>query len=514
MKLSFSEDKFILRGPFTGTIPQSWAKASDGSVTTKSIRAAVGFRKYADAKAERIFSRFMLIDYFLPDDDFAAHVPEGLKLYAFQARKGIPFILSRSRSYLAHEPGLGKSAQAICAVNYSPGPCLIICPSFLKINWAREITKWSTRDFPDIQILEHWSEDVGKHQGFTIVSDALLAKAWVVEKLFRVKFKYIFIDEAHRFKTPEASRTVALFGGANGKIKSPGLIYEARHVCLLSGTPLLNRPIELWPMLYAMVPELIDFKSYLNFGFRYGGGFQDERGRWHFTGSANEAELNTRIVGRFMQRIEKADVLTDLPPKIREAIFLDTDPRAEKVKALDQSLKKQLTGSFEIPRELGDFALVRHANGMAKIKYAAEFVSDILDASETEQVLVYAHHRDVVEGLRLALAKYVPLVINGSVAMPERTKMQDLFQAGARRLLIGNIDSMSLGLTLTKGTRAVFVEYAWTPAQNEQAEDRLHRIGQKGSVFAQYLVLPNSIDEMILNAVLTKQEVIRKVLSP
>ncbi len=489
-----------------------WKKIDSMTYATRNIQAAFRFKDYADTKCNIVFDRLMLTK---TDPPLHIAVPSGLSLYPFQSKKGVPHILSHNKSYIAHAPGLGKSAQAICAVNSSPGRTLIICPSFLKINWAREITKWSYRDFPSIAIVPEtlaqdeteWGAD------YLIVSDSMIIKEWVRRGILTQDFKFVFVDEGHRFKAHDSSRSVALFGGQTEKIKSPGLIYRSEHVCILSGTPLLNRPIELWPVLYAMAPELIDFQSYQNFGFKYGGAIQDGRGHWKFVGSCNEEELKTRIMGRFMQRIRKEDVLKDLPDKVREAVFLDQDTRAEDVKALDQKLQAKLKKSdFQRPQALGEYAILRHQNGLAKVVWAARFVEQILNSEVDEQVIVYAHHKDVVELLRRALIPHLPMVINGETAMDVRTKIQDLFQQGRRRLIIGNIDAMSLGITLTKATRVVFVEYSWTPSSNEQAEDRAHRIGQKDSVFCQYLVLPNSLDEVILNSVLSKEEKIARVI--
>jgi SWI/SNF-related matrix-associated actin-dependent regulator 1 of chromatin subfamily A len=435
-----------------------------------------------------------------------------MPLLEFQEKKGVPFILSRNRSYLAHQPGLGKSAQFITAVNSKPGKALITCPAFLKVNWAREITKWSMTDFPSIAIIPpspkretmNWSAD------YIVCPDSMIKVPWVVEGLSKIKFKYIGLDEAQRYKTPEASRTTALFGGRNGKLSSPGLIYEAEHVVALSGTPMLNRPIELWPIVYAMAPELIDFMPMQDFGFRYCGPWRDDMGHIHFTGSSNEAELKQRLTP-FIQRIRKEQVLKDLPEKVREVIFIDKEIRSRELHNLDNHLLKKLSKSnVEVPKSLGEYAELRHAIGIAKAAWVADFAASYLE--DDESIILYAHHRDVVATLAEYLFKFNPMVINGSTDQSDRTMYQDLFQSKKRRLIIGNISAMNLGLTLTAATRVVFAEYDWTPAMNEQAEDRAHRIGQHDSVFVQYIVLPNSLDERVLTRVLEKQERIGKVI--
>lgn len=513
MRLTFANNQFVLQpGTLDLQLNAAWKFASNCEHSlhfkTNKIKEAVRFRKYADNKAEMIFKKLMLKAMPLPSGGLFSPIP----LLEFQEEQGVPFILSRNRSYLAHQPGLGKSAQFITAVNSKPGKALITCPAFLKVNWAREITKWAMQDFPSIAVVPgtpkkasmNWNAD------YIICPDSMLKAEWVIKALSDLKFRYIAIDEAQRVKTAEASRTTALFGGRNGKIISPGLIYDAEHVVALSGTPMLNRPLELWPILYAMAPELIDFMPMQDFGFRYCGPWRDELGHYHFTGSSNEAELAKRIKP-FMQRIRKEDVLKDLPEKVREVIFIDKEVRSRELHNLDNKLLKQLSKSnVEVPKSLGEFALLRHEIGLAKVKWTSEFVASYLE--DGESIILFAHHRDVVATLAEMLFKFSPMVINGSTDQEDRTRYQDLFQLGKRRLIIGNISAMNLGLTLTKATRVIFGEYDWTPANNEQAEDRAHRIGQHDSVFVQYIVLPNSLDERVLQRVLEKQESIGKVI--
>jgi len=508
LRLTFSQDHFVLHNTRNLFLGAEWHPHAQGIFKTNKIKEAVRFRNYADSKAEMIFKKLMLKSLPFPSGGLLSPMP----LLSFQKKQGVPFILSRNRSYLAHQPGLGKSAQFITAVNSKPGKALITCPAFLRVNWAREITKWAYRDFPSIAIIPTSSKRMTMNwdADFIICPDSMFSAHWVREGLKRVRFRHVAIDEAHRFKNAEASRTTCLFGGRTKKVQSPGLIYTAEHVVALSGTPMLNRPIELWPLLYAMAPETIDFMPLTQFGYRFCKPWRDEMGYVHFTGSSNEAELNERVKP-FLQRIRKEDVLSDLPEKIREVIFMDRDPRDKELIALDQEILKQVSkSSAEIPQSLGEIAKLRHEIGLAKAPWVAKFVHSYLE--DGESIILFAHHRDVVEELARHLAGFQPMVINGGIEQGLRTKYQDLFQSKKKKLIIGNIEAMNLGLTLTAATRVVFAEYAWTPALNEQAEDRAHRIGQHDSVFVQYIVLPNSLDERVLQRVLEKQETIGKVI--
>ncbi len=504
MVLTFEKNKFIL------------TKANGAQVVTTNIKEAARFRLHADCKAEKIFNKLML--KALPFPAGGLLVPKGLELLPFQNDLGVPFILTHNRSYLAHQPGLGKTAQAVVAASSGKpnAKTLVIMPSFLKTTWAREITKWSHRDFPTIRIVPESIQQPTMNWGaeFILVSDAMLTKSWVLTALSKIKFDFLFIDEAHRFKNPLAARTVALFGGRTERGTAlPGLIYNIERVSALSGTPMLNKAIELWPILYAMAPETIDFMSYQNFGFKYGDAFQDERGRWHFTGSANEDDLKKKIMGTLMQRITKADVLKDLPDKVREVVVVTKDTRSKDIVAMDRDACKYFgKGTFEVPESLGTYAIIRHETGLSKVAWVSKMVAEILFDDENESIILFAHHRDVVQKLAQELIWYKPRIVQGGISPIVRTEIEDEFQSGKCRLIVGNIDAMNLGLTLTKATRVVFAEYAWTPALNEQAEDRAHRIGQKDSVFVQYVVLAGSMDEKILEVLLKKQTSIEKVI--
>lgn len=385
-------------------------------------------------------------------------------------------------------------------------------PSFLKATWAREITKWSWRDFPFIQVMPESERqfDIDWAGDYILCSHSMLQKDWVREGLLKRKIRHIGIDEAHGFKNHESNRSIALFGGQNENVSSPGLIYRSEHVVALSGTPMLNRPIELWSVLFAMAPEVIDYMSYYDFGFRYCGPWQDERGHWHFTGASHEQELHQRIQP-FMQRIRKADVLEDLPPKVREVVLIETDDRAADVIELDQYLSKKINFDKE-KIELGEYATLKHLTGLSKVKWVSNFVRATMLENIDEKIILFAYHRDVVQELKRNLAIFNPMVIQGGVGQAERTAIEDEFQTGHTRLIIGNINAMNLGLTLTAATRVLFAEYSEVPAQNEQAEDRAHRITQLDSVFVQYLVLQNSIDERRLESLLKKQITINKVI--
>lgn len=511
--LSFAKGKFTLKTANAPTEVDWYFNKATKLYETRKLKAANTFKNFADESAKRIFDQFALKKYTTPPGAFHGLDDPNYKipLMPFQRQRGVPFILKQNHTYLAHEPGLGKTIQAISAVSAKPGKTWVICPAFLRVNWAREITKWFIYDFPTIGIIQTESTPHEYGQDFLIISDAILEKPQVLKNILaQSPPKFIFIDEGHRFKTPEASRTTALYGGRNGRIKSPGIVYKAEHVSVLSGTPLLKTPIELWTTLYSLAPETIDFMSYHEFGHHFSKSFLVDGRIWVFKGSKNEDELKRRLEP-FMQRITKEEVLPELPPKIREMVFVTKYRGQDTLKWDDTVTKEFLKSKHPKPESLGEFARLRRMVGVEKIVPTIQFIKEILDEDPSERIILYAYHRDNVADLAKGLEKFNPRVIMGGVQHLDRVATEDAFQNGDCRLIIGNLRAMGLGLTLTRATRVVFMEYSETPAENEQAEDRAHRIGQKGSVYIQYLVLPNSLDEIYLGMIMEKQFTLEKL---
>ena len=522
MHLTFTDRKFTLKDLSGKTAPKSssdWVyNPSIRAHQTTNIKAAHAFKRYASVTVKNIFDKLMITS--VPVPSVAPLVPSHLKLKDFQAERGVPFMLGQNKTYLAHQPGLGKSAQVVAAVNTSPGPALIMPPSFLKINWAREITKWSTSHYPDIAIVQDtgkqykvdWSAD------YVICPQSMLAKPWVIDAILKNDFKYKVVDEVQNFKTDGAGRSTALWGGQSvdkagaAKVKSPGLMFDCDHEIYLSGTPLLSKPIDIYPILYGAAPEVIDFMALQDFGFKFCGAWQDPRGAWHFTGSSNEAELHERLTADFMQIIKKVDVLKDLPEKIRSVLVMDKDPRDAESRAIDKELLKSFDPNGSRPTTLAMYAKLHHINGLAKVDWAADLVNYYLAGDAAEQIILYGYHRDVCEKLFTKLKRFAPELVLGGLTDRERNRIIDRFQGGKCRLIVGN-EAMNLGFTLTKATRTIHAEYSTQPEVNKQAEDRLNRIGAEAAhSYHQYIVLPGSLDEKRLKSSFKRQTAIDKII--
>jgi SWI/SNF-related matrix-associated actin-dependent regulator 1 of chromatin subfamily A len=234
---------------------------------------------------------------------------------------------------------------------------------------------------------------------------------------------------------------------------------------------------------------------------------------WGFdaSGYSNLEELNFRLRSTIMVRREKKEVLTQLPDKSYQIIPLDADKKAKEICAslnklnLDQLKEKPELGS------VGEIAKLRHELAMAKIDDCVSHLKDVLE--DKQKLVVFAHHRAVIERLAEELKEFAPVVFDGSTSMTDKNKAVESFQNdSACRVFIGQIQSAGVGITLTAADTVVFVESSWVPGEVEQAVDRCHRIGQKNNVLAQFLTVSGSIDEIMLQSIVKKKSVINRVM--
>lgn len=438
-------------------------------------------------------------------DGPACDAPSGLDPFPFQ-RGGVAYAreaLGRHEScIIGDDMGLGKTIQGLCLTNGMGVPDVtILCPASLRINWAREAAKWLRRAVPTI---------IGYEQ---LVQ---LGKTFEPPK----PCSLLIVDEAQYLKTPSAKRTLEALA-----IKS-----ELR--CFLSGTPLVNRPVELWPVLNAIDPGA--WGTLHEFGERYCGARQEwvyfkARGvpckklEWKYDGAANLKELQYRLRSTIMVRRLKKDVLKDLPPKVRQIIVLpkeykdasgDLLPQLRKVwKARSQSLNEDSVGSLAGAKldVFDKIAKVRHEQALAKVPSVSAHIQDVL--ASVEKVIVFAHHRDVIAALAGSLAAYQPVVVQGGMSDISKQACVDDFQTKSHvRVFIGQIEAAGVGITLTAAHTVIFAELGWTPGGMSQCEDRAHRIGQKGSVLIQHIVLDGSIDALISKILIRKQKILDATL--
>lgn len=464
--------------------------------------------RFADETAKKELQSVLLSKQDWPG---AIPYPSHLTPKPFQLSQAVPFALARNRSYLALDPGLGKTICAALIRNALKLPTVYVCPPFLMGNVEEELVKWC---MPGTKLARYGGG--GKTTGTTrrrfpldtdilILPDSLIRHEDVGEqvKQFRDgRESLLVVDEAHRFKNDTAERTKALF---------ETLVPEFNRVVFLSGTPMPNRPMELYPLLSHCAPETIGFMSRFEYGRRYCAGFQGQWG-WDFSGASNVQELAGKVMGTFMLRLRKKDVLPELPPKSEELVFIDDDMPPQ-LAEMNSRLLAEYSPEDLMKGVIGEehVSTYRRLLGLAKVPASVKYLQFLLEQGD-ESLLVFAIHRDVIAGLAHGLRGFDPLVITGSVDKDERFRIAKEFQENPkRRVLILNIAAGGVGFNLTKATRVVFPEFAWTPGDNDQAVDRAHRIGQDNPVLAQYLVYRNSIDRNVMEVVFGKRGVTQHV---
>lgn len=438
--------------------------------------------------------------------------PPDLAYMPFQ-RGGIAFGRGRAGVLVGDDMGLGKTVQAIGMMNDEPVErVLILCPASLKLNWEREVDKWLNYWLP-VTVIEGKGRRIPQGKAVVILNYDILKH---YEELREGEWDVLVCDEAQYLKNPEAKRTRYVLGD----VRHTGI--EAKRRVFLSGTPLESRPVELWPVIHSLWPEV--FPSYTKFILRYCAARKTPYG-WDTRGASNLAELQGLLRTSGMVRRKKRDVLKDLPGKmVREVSF---PPPNAKTKKLLEKQKAQWTAiqhEMKRLREAGAapddvLAATQAARGKlqelaretsaAKMPMALEFLSD---SCEQGKVVVFAKHHVVLDEISKKFGDQA-VRVDGKVSGERRQEAVDRFQTDPEcRLFIGQIEAAGVGLTLTAASHVVFIEYDWRPGKIMQAEDRCDRIGQKSLVIVSRLVLEGSLDQIQLASLGRKEKTLAATL--
>lgn len=473
--------------------------------------------------------------------DASVPVPEGRALLPYQ-RAGIAYALARTNVLVGDEMGLGKTVQALGVVNAdaSAHRVLVVCPASLKLNWKREAERWLVRP-AEVRVLDSKAKaaDFVAPRGrdlVVVVNYDILGK--LREPLRAEPWDVLVCDEAHALKNPRALRTREVLGARGPAARAVAPIPARRRV-FLTGTPIVNRPIELWPLVEALDPEGLG-KNFMAYARRYCGAYQKSIGRklvWDFGGASNLDELQAKARTAFMVRRLKADVLTDLPPKRRQVVVLPADTVPESLRRSESqawAFHEDYLARVEADRDLAaargddagyaaaaarlraaekvafdEMAAVRRDLAVAKVPAILEHLEH---AVEGGKVVFMCHHHEVAE----AVAKHFgaeAVMVHGGIPVEDRQAAVDAFQTRSDvRVFVGTIRAAGVGLTLTAAAHVVFGELDWVPGNVSQAEDRCHRIGQRNSVLVQHLVVDGSLDARFVETLLAKQAVLDAAL--
>lgn len=443
----------------------------------------------------------------------------GLPLLPYQ-RAGVAYASKARRTFIADEMGLGKTIQAIATLEYvwDSYPAVVVCPATLVLNWQAEYKRWlphrtvkvvtDRKEFPsdyDVVVIgysniKHWEKQLLNHQS------------------------YVF-DESHYCKTPQAQRTKSAVKIARSAPKS-GIV-----LCL-TGTPVTNRPAEYASQLN-ILGNLDKFGGEWGFYRRYCGAFKDKWGQWHLDGHSNLDELNDRLRSTCYIRRTKEQVLTELPPVLHNPVLVDgTAAGLKEYKKAETDIVEYLVQrAKEIAQELGlnpnsaaviakikaesnqhlvRLSVLRRLSAKAKMPAIKEWVESRV--SEGRKVVIAAHHRDVVDELALAFGN---LRIQGGMDIADVEEQKRKFMTMSCEeapVIVLSIQAAKTGHNLQVAQDVLFVELPWTPADVDQTYSRCHRLGQKSSVTATYLLCDGTIDEEIYSLIERKRGVVNQAV--
>lgn len=441
--------------------------------------------------------------------------------YEYQ-REGICFGLEHKRIIIGDEPGLGKTLQSIGIVDTANAyPCLVICPSSLKINWQREFEKFTDKSalVLDNNVRTTWGYllSMGVHQ-VAIVNYESLRKFFVWDirggKQFRLKdvvfnpqiqaFKSIIIDESHRVKDPSAQQTIFTKGLSVGK----------DWCILLSGTPVVNRPEDLIAQL-SIMNRLGEFGGRAKFIADYCTDPKDKTAE----PAVPLSELSRQLYNTCMIRREKAKVLPQLPDKTRVDLYIEISNDKEYNLAAEDlaAYLQEYTEctDWEIRRKMRMEALVkfmtlRSLATKGKIAQAVDFIRTFLDSGK--KLIVFCSLHEIVDELQKIFPRAV--TVTGRDSAVNKQASVDAFQNNPNvQLIICSIKAAGVGLTLTAASDVAFIELAWTYADCCQCEDRAHRIGQKDNVTCYYLLGRGTIDHTIYRLIHRKKSIANEIMN-
>lgn len=447
-------------------------------------------------------------------------------LFPYQRAGVLEMSQRRGRALLADGMGLGKSIQALAFWRFNRmGKTLIICPKTLILNWKKEILEGLAGiDAEDIVPILDAKQNVVWDKMFYIINYDVMDK-WV-KQFNEAQFDLLILDEAHYIKNSHARRTKQVFAVAE----------PIPHVLALTGTPILNRAIEIWNLLHLLDPVTYGQKG--GFVKRFtqianpaidteGETSVAEADDASFRSFRDPEELGRILRETVMIRRTKQEVLKELPPKVREMIILPCDQASmepyrqseeefvkyliEQRMTIGQFLRSVVDGhNIRGTQLLASLTKVRQQAVMAKLGAAIEWIENFLESGE--KLIVFAHHREPIHRLQEQFGS-VAVSFTGEDKLEDRDAAVKAFQSSPDvKLIIISIKAGGTGITLTAASNVAFLETDWSPGNNEQAEDRAHRIGQEAeSVNIYYLVAEGTIDVPIYNLVREKAEMLDRV---
>ena len=465
------------------------------------------------------------------------------RLYPFQ-RADVAWLKLARHGVLGQPMGAGKTISAATALRElgeAALPALVVCPNTVKSTWERELRRWypeckpvvirsgagkakafKSIDQHSVVIINY--EAVRLHSRMAGFGDIALTDAEKKPKeLNAVGFKTLIADEAHRIKSPRAKQTRAIWAAAEG----------TTYRWAMTGTPLVNTPDDLWSILHFVDP--VEWSGKSKWLDRYCLTAWGQWGGMEVVGFRQDtkAEFFATFDHHF-RRLPKEVILPQLPPKVIEDRSVPMSPKQRKAYAEMQTrmmtelengtliTTSPLTKGIRLMQFASAYGQLNESDAGSAVKLTAPsckidaLMETIEDLDRDEPAVIFAESRDLVFLAQAALteAGFSTRLIMGGVSEEDRARNIDDFQAGKVRFIICTIRAGGTGITLTRASKAIFLQRTWSKVDNSQAEDRIHRIGSEAhdSVTIINLITENSIEELQMEALEAKGERAEEVL--
>lgn len=424
------------------------------------------------------------------------NLPEGLSLYPHQ-EVGVAFLdMTEGRAFIGDEMGLGKTIQVLAWLSYQNEKVLWITKKLLIHQAVEEINKWLPNK--TVQVVKTGKQEVSTDFDVTIINYELVAKQ--NENLMQIGYGIVVLDEMTMIQNPDTKRTIAV----------KELTQDIHKIVGLSGTPIGGKPKNFFSFLNMLDPTL--FPTFFDYGVRYCNGKKGPFG-WQYEGVSNGSTLNRVLKPMMIRRLRK-DAAKFLPGKTRDKVLLDGSPKfwtayKELEKKIEKSkFTKNKKKEFEV---LGLLQRARKMVGEEKARQLSEIIDKYLDAGE--QVVIYVHSVSIREQLLIEFSKKCNTVeIRGGQSAKSVKEAQDTFLAKKAQVMIISTLAGGMGLNLNSASFGFFVERQWKVDDEEQAEDRIYRIGQENPVTISYLHIPETIDDYMDELAESKRETNQLIL--
>lgn len=425
---------------------------------------------------------------------------------------------------LADDMGLGKTVQTLTLIlkEYNAGeqrPVLLICPTSVVNNWRREADKFT----PELPVLIHHGNDRFKDGSFAkranehaivVSSFGLLQRD--IDFLNEVQWAGVILDEAQNIKNPQSKQSQA----------ARSIVADYRIA--LTGTPVENHVGDLWALMEFLNPGLLGSQSSFKSNF-----FKQIQ----LTGDDKAAATLKALTGPFILRRMKTDksIIHDLPEKIEVKEYCTlTKEQVSLYQAIVNDMQDKVENSAGINRQGAVLSLLlklkqvcnhptqfladnsRLDNRSGKLQRLIEMLSEIRELGES--VLVFSQFAQMGTLLQTYLQDYFGeeiFFLHGSVAKKKRDEMIERFQneENGPKIFILSLKAGGTGLTLTKANHVIHYDRWWNPAVENQATDRVFRIGQKKNVQVYKFIVAGTLEEKIDDMIEKKIGVANMVVS-